>query len=144
MRVFIFLVFVLCVSICFCQQSEATLNEKIVNISFENHSKQKVEKRKLLSFKKKAAYLNPLNYLSTGFLFVYQNIFSEQIQANCTYETSCSEYAKLSIQKYGFFIGALKGFNQLSECAPNAIYEHSPVYINTDGKIINHFEQKIK
>ncbi|MBA3681277.1 MAG: membrane protein insertion efficiency factor YidD [Bacteroidetes bacterium] len=120
-------------------QTENSINEKMLSVSFD-HS-EKPEKRKLLTFKKKSSYFNPLNYLGAGALFVYQNIFSEQIQASCTYEISCSQYTKISIQKFGFFKGVLKGFNQLSECAPTAIYEHPPVYVNGDQQIINHFEE---
>jgi putative component of membrane protein insertase Oxa1/YidC/SpoIIIJ protein YidD len=143
MRWFILVLSLLYVSVSF-SQGDKTINEKILNISFDNIAVHKTGKGKLFSFKKKRSYFNPLNYLGAGILYVYQNIFSEQIQANCTYEVSCSEYTRLCIQKFGFFTGTLKGFNQLSECTPNTIYEHSPAYINSDGKIINHFEKETK
>jgi putative component of membrane protein insertase Oxa1/YidC/SpoIIIJ protein YidD len=144
MRCFILFLLILYASDSFSQDGKNNISEKMLQVSFDKASINKPEKRKWLSFKKKSAYLNPLNYLGEGMLFVYQNIFSEQIQASCNYEVSCSEFTKLSIQTSGFFIGTLKGFNQLSECAPTAIYEHPPVFINNDGKIINHFEKEIK
>ena len=144
MRGFILLLMIAYVSTSFGQNEDNSINAKIINVSFDSTAKNKPEIRKLLSFKKKYSYFNPLNYLGVGILYVYQNIFSEQIQASCNYQLSCSEYTKLSIQRSGFFIGTLKGFNQLSECAPTAIYEHPPIYVNSDGKIINHFEKNNK
>ena len=126
----------------FCQTDNNTLSNKLVSVSFEEQPMP--VKRKLLTFKKRASYFNPLNYIGAGMLYVYQNIFSEQIQASCAYQISCSEYTTLSIQKYGFFIGTLKGFNQLSECSPTAQYEHPPLYTNNEGKIINAFEKETK
>ncbi|MBA3663686.1 MAG: membrane protein insertion efficiency factor YidD [Bacteroidetes bacterium] len=135
----LFLVFYAFGAIC---QTTNTINEKMIYISFEKNPAS--PKRKLLTFKKTASYFNPMNYISAGALFLYQNLFSEQIQAACTYETSCSEYTKLCIQKYGFIKGTLKGFNQLSECAPTAVYEHEPVNVNNGGKIINPLEETTK
>jgi putative component of membrane protein insertase Oxa1/YidC/SpoIIIJ protein YidD len=117
------------------------INNEIVKASFETNYQTKTVKRKLLSFKKKRVKYNPLNYVGAGLLYVYQNIISEQLQTECAYVTSCSQYTKLSIQEYGFILGSLKGFNQLSECHPSAIYEHPELFI--DGrKIINNLDAK--
>jgi uncharacterized protein len=43
--------------------------------------------------------LNPLIYIGGGLLYVYQNMVSEQIQANCMYHVSCSENMKTQLQK---------------------------------------------
>lgn len=116
----------------------------MIGATFGADTETPPSKRKLLAFKNKLSRLNPLNYLSSGLLYIYQNVFSEQIQADCAFETSCSEYTKLSIKKSGLFIGTLRGFNQLSECSPNTRYEHPPVYLNQHQKIINAFENENK
>ena len=90
-------------------------------------------------FKHRASYFNPLSYAGAGLLFIYQNVFSEQIQADCTYMVSCSQYTKLCIERHGILKGTLMGFNQLSECFPAARYEH-PVTSTHLNKIDNRFE----
>ncbi len=118
--------------------SRLTLNQKILEKSFDDCDRSAGKKKKLLSFKKKYSRLNPLNYLGAGLLYVYQTVFSEQIQAECAYEISCSEYTKLSIQQHGFILGSLSGLNQLSECFPGAKLEHPAACVNYNNqKIIN-------
>ncbi len=96
------------------------------------------EKRKVLQKPETTmGKLNPLYYISAGLLYTYQNIISEQIQADCMYEVSCSQYAKLSVQKYGILRGTLLGFHQLNNCIPSAIYDYPDFKINKDEKIIN-------
>jgi uncharacterized protein len=83
---------------------------------------------------------NPLVYAGAALLYVYQNVISDQLQANCMYEISCSEYARRSIRRYGLFSGMLRGFSQLSECFNGAVYEHPRLFVNGDRKIINPVE----
>lgn len=117
-------------------QQDSINNSKIINSVLQT---QVIYKRQISSFsiKNRASRYNPFTYLTGALLFVYQKIFSEQIQANCMYEISCSEFTKKSIQKYGLLVGALKGFNQLSECDRNAKYDHEDFLINNEGKIKN-------
>lgn len=81
--------------------------------------------------------INPLRYIAGGMLFVYQNVFSEQISANCTYEVSCSQMTKLSIEKFGLIKGSLIGLHQLSNCNPSIIKDHEAHMISAEGKVIN-------
>ena len=85
------------------------------------------EKRKILSLKNKhlITKLNPLTYISAGLLFFYQRIVSEQIQANCMYQTSCSNFTKFEIEKNGFR-GFLLGINQLDNCFQGIEYDYQP------------------
>lgn len=86
---------------------------------------------------------NPIGYLGTGALFIYQNIISEQIQATCAYQTSCSEFTKLSIRDYGFLKGTLIGLHQLLSCVPFVKYDVHPLYLNSNDLIINeHYLKK--
>jgi putative component of membrane protein insertase Oxa1/YidC/SpoIIIJ protein YidD len=143
---FIFILFCFNASMLVSQSNTGlNINQKIIEKSFDDMDRNVVKKRKILAFKKKHSQLNPLNYIGAGLLYVYQNIFSEQIQAECAYEVSCSEYTKLSIQQRGFLIGTLSGFNQLSECFPGAKFEHPPAFVNySNQKIINSSEKEIK
>jgi putative component of membrane protein insertase Oxa1/YidC/SpoIIIJ protein YidD len=143
MRLFIFSLSILLSLNLFSQKTSKNITEKLIATSFD-YLPANPSKKINFFFKKKRSYFNPLTYIGIGALYVYQTIFSEQIQASCNYEISCSEYTKLSIQTSGFFIGTLKGFNQVSECTPNAKYEHPSLYINNEGKIINRFEKEIK
>lgn len=81
--------------------------------------------------------VNPVRYFAGGLLFVYQNVFSEQISANCSYQISCSEKTKRSIQKYGFVKGTLIGLHQLSNCSGSMYHDHEVHAIDEDNKIIN-------
>ncbi|MES2679628.1 MAG: membrane protein insertion efficiency factor YidD [Bacteroidota bacterium] len=119
-------------------QTSVDLSAQVTKASFQQHRDHTEGKRKLLTFKKKSAYFNPLNYVGAGLLFVYQNIFSEQIQANCNYQISCSQFTKLSIEQNGFVRGVLGGFNQWTECFAGALYEHPPAFRSGDNKIINY------
>ena len=121
-------------------QSATSLNQKLITSAFKEDKYKEPLRRKVITFKKKSSYYNPANYLGAGLLFFYQRVISEQIQAECTYNTSCSEFTKLSIEKYGIFKGGLKGINQLSECFPGAKSEHIRYYISSEDKIINKIE----
>lgn len=118
---------------CGCHSQNISTNEKILNASF---SDVKSPTQKIIS---KPARKNPVKFIGTGLLFIYQKIFSEQIQASCIYKTSCSEFTRQSIHKHGFLIGTLAGFSQLTECFNGAIYEHAPIFIDTK-KINNDIE----
>jgi putative component of membrane protein insertase Oxa1/YidC/SpoIIIJ protein YidD len=76
----------------------------------------------------KKQYYNPLKLSLTAFMFLYQNLISEQISASCAYEISCSEYTKLSIEKHGIFLGSVMGFHQLMQCTEGA-KEEVPDYM---------------
>lgn len=128
-----------CLCCIFCKSQttgNSVLQAKIARASVGEAKDIKSVKRGFIRFTKKRNAFDPLFYLSGSLLFLYQTLFSEQIQAICAYEVSCSEYTKLSIQQKGFFIGLLSGFNQMSECMPGAKYEHDDLFINADDKII--------
>jgi uncharacterized protein len=82
-------------------------------------------------------YINPLWYVSGALLFMYQNVMSEQIQADCNFKLSCSGYTKASMEKYGIFIGILMGADQLNSCQPNVYLDYENSSVNENGKVIN-------
>jgi len=94
-----------------------------------------VQKKRAMMHKKNTP--NALYFLSGAMIYFYQNCISEQIQASCTYQISCSEYIKLCIQEYGFFHGTLAGLNQYMKCSPNNFKNHLAYRLNEDNKIIN-------
>jgi uncharacterized protein len=115
-------------------QSSTIVSDKI---EAKINSYYKVEeplKRKTLTIDNK---FNPLTYLASGLLFIYQNLFSEQISADCTYETSCSEYTKKCVAKHGFIKGSILGIHQLSCCSETVKQDLPKHRINKKGKIIN-------
>ena len=51
-------------------------------------------------------------------IFFYQRFAPKSIRAVCLFTPSCSEYTRISIQKYGVFKGVKKGFKRLKRCRP--------------------------
>ena len=59
---------------------------------------------------------NPINLTFSGLMFFYQNIISSQVNANCLFTPSCSEYAKASIKKYGLIKGMFLAADRVQKC----------------------------
>ncbi len=51
-------------------------------------------------------------------IFMYQRFAPKTIRAACLFTPSCSEYMRISVQKYGVFKGVNKGFRRLRRCRP--------------------------
>lgn len=137
MRLIFLLIFFTLLTSYFSIKAQVTnVSEKVSEVSFDKKAEIKKPTKRYFSFKNRTSYFNPLAYVGSTLLFIYQKVISQQIQANCAYQTSCSEYTRLSIQQHGFILGTLNGLNQISECFEGAIYEHPPVFIN-QTKIIN-------
>jgi len=47
---------------------------------------------------------------------VYQRYAPDDIRKRCLYTPTCSQYTILSIQKYGFLRGIIKGINRIKRC----------------------------
>lgn len=100
-------------------------------------------KRKLLDFKSLnfGAKINPITYIASGAMYVYQNTISQQLAGECSFELSCSDHMKAKIQRYGLFPGVYYGFFQWSSCDPRSIMDYPAYKFNTStGKIINRYE----
>ncbi len=121
------------------QSSEQYIRSTLLKNTFDSYSFTPAPKRKLLDLSTKSflSRINPANYLAAGILFVYQRIFSEQIQAQCKYVVSCSEYTKLSIQHHGLIMGSLIGLDQLSCCFPTVTVDYPEYLLNTKMQVIN-------
>ena len=55
------------------------------------------------------------------------SIFLESKGIKCKFYPSCSEYMKLSIEKYGFFKGGLLGLKRILKCNPFSKGGYDPV-----------------
>lgn len=134
MRHFIFVLFILNSAIYF---SQVGINAKILQKTFRNYHVEPNPKRKILNVKATTflVKINPLTYLGAGSIFMYQRILSEQIQANCNYSVSCSNCAKIYMEKKGPIRGFLLGLNQMSCCFGGVSDDHEPCVINQEGKI---------
>lgn len=141
MKRLLFYFFFLFAFVLYAQQKHFSLTKKLTAKSFCNVREEKPNKRKFLNVNNGSVVLkiNPMTYLSGAFLFFYQRVISEQIQANCNYKISCSTYAKLCMEKKGPIRGFLLGLNQLSCCFGGAAEEHDIYSITPDGKIDNQF-----
>lgn len=125
--------------LCFYAQQKNALQPAILEHVFNDYAYQQPPPRRFVSLKNKSlsVKLNPLTYIFGSLIFIYQRGFSEQIQANCTYEVSCSNYAKRCMERYGMIKGLLMGVDQLSCCFSGVTDEHERCYINSEGKVIN-------
>lgn len=66
-----------------------------------------------------------LVYLSIVFIRFYQRVAPTRIRQSCRFEPSCSEYAILALQKYGFIQGWKKTIFRLKSChPPNGGYDY--------------------
>jgi putative component of membrane protein insertase Oxa1/YidC/SpoIIIJ protein YidD len=83
-----------------------------------------------------------INTIAGGMIYFYQNVISEQIQASCSYEISCSQYLKLCIEKYGFIIGTFAGINQFGKCAGSNYKNYSSYKLNENNIIINKINEE--
>lgn len=115
-----------------------SVNSLMIKSVFSDYSPSVPKKRVLLNLKNGKA--NPLTYLAAGMLFLYQNILSEQISADCSYQMSCSEYTKKCIEKYGIIKGTFIGLHQLSCCVPTIREDHCDHKVSEKGKVINGLE----
>ena len=58
-------------------------------------------------------------------VYLYQKFAPESIRSSCRFTPSCSQYMIMAIEKYGVFIGVLKGLRRLSRChAPNGGHDY--------------------
>ena len=59
---------------------------------------------------------NPIGLLLGGGLYVYQNVFSKHLSADCLFTPSCSEFSKQAIKDYGLLKGTLLSIDRVNRC----------------------------
>jgi putative component of membrane protein insertase Oxa1/YidC/SpoIIIJ protein YidD len=124
--------------IAFCTRSLAQSNVTLTNkLLFEHFKRPESGVQAKRNFIKKQRKHQVMNTLAGGLIYFYQNIISAQIQADCAFETTCSQYIKLCIERYGFLKGTMSGLNQYMKCTSNAIHAHEEISINEFDKVKN-------
>ena len=122
-------------------QKQSNISTILVENNFSEFKINETKKRTFLKQKKTIlTKINPLHYISGGLLYFYQNIISEQIQANCQYQVSCSENMKKEISKKGLLIGVLNGLDQLGNCSGSILTDYPDYKITKEGQVNNAIE----
>jgi putative component of membrane protein insertase Oxa1/YidC/SpoIIIJ protein YidD len=125
------------VLLTFFGRSQATVSSQLSTKLIANCGTEKPHVKPFLNLTSNKAKINPLTYVAGGLLFLYQNVLSEQISANCNFEISCSEYTKRSINEYGIVKGVFVGLHQLSCCSPTIYKDYCEYQLSENGKVKN-------
>lgn len=64
--------------------------------------------------------------LSVRFIYFYQRIAPARLRESCRFDPSCSNYAILALQKYGFLTGWKMALARIYRCKPPHGGEDSP------------------
>jgi putative membrane protein insertion efficiency factor len=59
---------------------------------------------------------NPVGLLFGGSLYVYQNILSKHLSADCLFTPGCSEFSKQAIKETGLLQGTLLTIDRVNRC----------------------------
>ena len=86
---------------------------------------------------KKFYKYNPVSLAFGGLMYVYQNVVSEQIAADCPYEISCSGFGRLSIKKFGLIKGLALAADRVTRCTKSAAKDLNDLNFNDNRKIID-------
>lgn len=62
------------------------------------------------------AKYNPIKLLASSSMYLYQNVISQQLNSNCPYHYSCSDFSKRCIAQHGFIKGVLLTGDRLTRC----------------------------
>lgn len=60
----------------------------------------------------------PLKRFAIGAVLMYKAFAPLEVRARCRFHPSCSTYMIMAINKYGLFIGVIKGIGRLCRCKP--------------------------
>jgi putative component of membrane protein insertase Oxa1/YidC/SpoIIIJ protein YidD len=60
--------------------------------------------------------INPVSLLLGGTLYIYQNVLSKHISADCLFIPSCSEFCKQTIREDGIIKGTLLSIDRVNRC----------------------------
>ncbi len=60
--------------------------------------------------------INPAGMVYGGSLYIYQNVLSKHISADCLFTPSCSEFSKQAIKEYGLLKGIILSIDRVNRC----------------------------
>lgn len=69
----------------------------------------------------------PGAWLGLRLVSFYQNAISPMLPPSCRYQPTCSEYARIAIQRYGLIKGGWLGLKRVLRCHPFHPGGHDPV-----------------
>ncbi len=69
-----------------------------------------------------------------GLVWLYRVVVSPLLGANCRYQPTCSEYARLALQRYGAFRGSVLIARRIGRCHPWGGSGYDPVPIEDDSE----------
>lgn len=121
--------------------NQETLGKFFHKYEHHEHGKRTVMKTKNRNFFQK---INPLPYVSVGLMFIYQRAITQQLDGECAYHNSCSQYTKYSVEKLGLLKGVLLGFYQLQTCFPTSFKDYPDYKVTDDLKILNQIGKEKK
>ncbi len=127
----------------FSVQSQSLSSIIIKNIQNNKSTNGSLPPRSNLKIKAKPIWKVPFLFGSKILISTYQNVISEQIQAGCSYEISCSEFIKKEVSEQGLIKGILFGLNQYTNCVPNNYKHHFEHAISNKLKIQNKLYHEI-
>ena len=76
--------------------------------------------------------INPAGILYGGSLYIYQNVLSKHISADCLFTPGCSEFSKQAIKEYGLLKGIILSVDRVNRC--NRIAAQDLKHYTTDPK----------
>ena len=121
--------------------NEETLGKFFHKYEYEKGGKRTVMQPKNRNFIQK---LNPIPYVSVGLMFFYQRAITQQLDGECAFHNSCSQYTKYSVEKLGLIKGVLVGFYQLQSCFPTSFRDYPNYKVTNDIKILNQIGKEEK
>lgn len=84
------------------------------------------------------AKINPLRNTLKLSMLLYQNVISPQLSKSCAYHTTCSNFSKKAIEKFGIVKGVFVTADRLLRCNRIAVLDVNTLYIDeTTGTIID-------
>jgi uncharacterized protein len=102
-----------------CIAQDSTFRSDIVSITSQLSGKQPDSYRRPYIYKDEPSLIkkiNPVGILFGGSLFIYQNLLSKHLSADCLFTPSCSEFGKEAIAKTGIIKGTLLAIDRLNRC----------------------------
>lgn len=108
------------------------INVNLSVIGNDPYKRPYIYKNETLLIKK----INPIGLLFGGSLYVYQNIISKHISADCLFSPSCSEFGKLAIKEEGILKGTLLTIDRVNRC--NIIAAQDLKHYSRDTKTLRY------
>jgi putative component of membrane protein insertase Oxa1/YidC/SpoIIIJ protein YidD len=120
---------------CFAQKSFFRSDIEQINIRLLQQEHDHDHLRRSYIYKDEHSIIkkfNPVGLMLGGTLYVYQNVISKHISADCLFTPSCSDFCKQAIKEAGLLKGALLSIDRVNRC--NRIAAQDLKRYNIDSK----------